>query len=298
MKLAADAGITTMLDMATHPASLVDSLRNLPGLTDIRSCYFPASAAGGIQTSNMGFPTSSIVTEPDDAERFVNEQISYGADYIKVIIEEPNIMKSAALTPETVAALVNAAHSKGKQVFAHVTTLAAFQIAVDANVDILTHAPLGQPLTDELVQAIVKKDLIVVPIMIMMKGLSGIFTNMPTHPHVDFANVQGSVMALHKGGAIIIAETDANTDPGSFCNVTHGVSLHQELELLVSAGLTPLEALKSATNIPAKHFGFSDRGVIESGRRADLVLVNGDPTVDIKAIRNVEGVWIQGQKVR
>lgn len=157
LKLAADAGITTMLDMATHPTSLVDSLRNLPGLTDIRSCYFPASAAGGIQTSNMGFPMSSIVTGPDDAERFVDEQIGYGADYIKVIIENPNIMKSAALTPETVAALVNAAHSKGKLVFVHVTTLAAFQIAVDTGVDILTHAPLGQPLTDELVQAIVKK---------------------------------------------------------------------------------------------------------------------------------------------
>jgi imidazolonepropionase-like amidohydrolase len=298
LKLAADAGITTMLDMATHPTSLVDSLRNRPGLTDIRSCYFPASAPGGIQTTKMKFPSSSIVTGPNDAERFVDEQISYGADYIKVVLEDPNIMKSAALTLETVAALVNAAHKKGKQVFAHTTTIAAFQIGVDAGVDILTHTPLGQPLTEELVKTIVKKGIIVVPTMIMMKGLTRKFTNMPTHPHVDFANVQASVQALHKGGAIIIAGTDANTDPGSFCNVIHGVSLHEELELLVDAGLTPVEALQSATSIPAKYFCFTDRGVIESGRRADFVLVNGDPTKDIKAIRNVQGVWIRGERVK
>ncbi|WP_242832530.1 amidohydrolase family protein [Desulfosporosinus orientis] len=59
-----------------------------------------------------------------------------------------------------------------------------------------------------------------------------------------------------------------------------------------ATGLSPAEALQSATSKPAECFGLKDRGIIKTGKRADLLLINGDPTRDIKAIRNVEGVWI------
>jgi imidazolonepropionase-like amidohydrolase len=66
------------------------------------------------------------------------------------------------------------------------------------------------------------------------------------------------------------------------------------LELLVLSGLTPLEALASATSEPARAFGFHDRGRIAVGTRADLVLINGDPTVNITATRDIVGVWKLG----
>jgi hypothetical protein len=69
------------------------------------------------------------------------------------------------------------------------------------------------------------------------------------------------------------------------------------LELLVNAGLTPAEALAAATSVPAKAFGLQDRGIIAPGKRADLVLVDGDPTSDIKATRKIEGVWKLGVAV-
>ncbi len=74
-------------------------------------------------------------------------------------------------------------------------------------------------------------------------------------------------------------------------------SLHRELELLVKAGLTPLEALASATSIPARIFDLPDRGRIIPGSRADLLLVEGDPTTDILSTRSITAVWKQGVEV-
>ena len=81
-------------------------------------------------------------------------------------------------------------------------------------------------------------------------------------------------------------------------SVPHGKALHEELGLLIEAGLTPVEALRSATVLPASYFGLTDRGEILPGRRADLVLVEGDPTQDIAATRAIRGVWVAGVQVR
>ena len=75
---------------------------------------------------------------------------------------------------------------------------------------------------------------------------------------------------------------------------SHGASIHRELELLVRSGLTPSEALAAATSVPAAAFHLDDRGVIAPGKRADLLLVKGDPTQDILATRNIVSVWKLG----
>jgi len=63
---------------------------------------------------------------------------------------------------------------------------------------------------------------------------------------------------------------------------------------LVDAGLSTVDALRAATSLPAKHFGLNDRGVIEPGYRAYLVLVDGDPITDIRATRSIKRVWCGG----
>src|SRR6201999_2434621 len=94
------------------------------------------------------------------------------------------------------------------------------------------------------------------------------------HPgyKLDFSNALASVTALHKAGVPILAGTDA-PNPGT----AHGVSIHRELELLVRAGLSPIETLRAATALPAHSFRLPDRGRIAPGLRADLLLVGGDP---------------------
>jgi imidazolonepropionase-like amidohydrolase len=76
-----------------------------------------------------------------------------------------------------------------------------------------------------------------------------------------------------------------------------GASLHDELALLVQAGLTPAEALRAATSAAADYFDLPDRGRLVVGLRSDLVLLERDPTSDIDASRSIRGVWIAGEPV-
>lgn len=90
----------------------------------------------------------------------------------------------------------------------------------------------------------------------------------------------------------MLAGTDAPNP-----NTSYGISMHAELVLLTECGLKPEEALRAATADPARAFQLIDRGRIEAGRRADLLLVKGDPLRDIRATRDILGVWKAGIKI-
>ncbi len=292
-------GVTTMLDMGSPSMKLTDSLRHRQGMADIRGPGNTASAPGGIQTTRMGMPASSAVTGPTDADRFVAERVSEGADYIKVIVEDPNRMGSAAFDVATIAALVKAAHRAGLKVIAHVTTLIALTNAVDGGVDVLTHAPIDADVDDKLASSLAARGIVSVPTLIMMRTVASIAGRMPTHgAGTDYAHARSTVSAFHRAGMPILAGTDANAAPASPAPIPHGEALHDELRLLVEAGLTPVEALRSVTVASAAFFGLTDRGIIEAGRRADLLLVEGDPTQDIAATRAIRGIWVAGVQVR
>ncbi|HLR45926.1 MAG TPA: amidohydrolase family protein, partial [Deinococcales bacterium] len=101
-----------------------------------------------------------------------------------------------------------------------------------------------------------------------------------------------NVRLFHEAGVPILAGTDA-LNPGT----AYGASMHEELRLLSEAGLSPAEALAAATSVPARTFSLEDQGVIEEGAVANLLLVNGDPTSDLLASRNIAGVWKHGEPV-
>ncbi len=99
------------------------------------------------------------------------------------------------------------------------------------------------------------------------------------------------VRAFKAAGVPMVAGTDSLTS-----GVVGGFSLHDELELLVGAGLTPQEALTSATRLPSTWLGVdSDRGTIEVGKRADLLLLDADPLANIANTRKVAGVMLGGR---
>lgn len=101
------------------------------------------------------------------------------------------------------------------------------------------------------------------------------------------------VIALKTEGVPMVTGSDAQTS-----GVIGGFSLHEELELLVSAGLSSEEALASATRLPATWLGVdSDRGTIEVGKRADLVLLDANPLTDIANTRKIAGVFLNGKWV-
>ncbi len=104
--------------------------------------------------------------------------------------------------------------------------------------------------------------------------------------------MQKIVGALHRHGVPIVAGTDAMGIP----HVAPGSSLHHELQLLSGSGLSPYEVLRSATIVPAAFLGRTGEfGTIAPGRRADLLLVDGNPLQDLTALKRPAGVMVRGR---
>jgi imidazolonepropionase-like amidohydrolase len=280
-------GVTTALDMGCWPAARVNALRNLPGHTDIRSVGAPVTAPGSLHSRFPGLPPDALMTGPEMATDFVAARVAEGSDYIKVIADVPGPSQ------ETLNAVVAAAHSHQKLVIAHASAIKPVEMAEEAGVDVLTHVPLDKAIDADFAARLAAANRICVPTLTMMEGI----VNKLKPPGRSYANGRESVTALYKAGVPILAGTDANTQKGVPCSIQHGDSFHHELELLIDAGLSNLDALRACTVLPAKHFGLEDRGVIEPGKRADLVLLSANPLERIGATRKIVKIWLVGEEV-
>ncbi len=314
-------GITTELDMFMDHA-LATTLRQQQAETgavdraDLFSAGTLATAPDGHGTQfGLAIPT---LTGPEEAAAFVADRVAEGSDYIKIIIEDGTELgfSLATLDQATVDALVQAAHDHEKMALVHVQTLAAAEQALAAGADGLAHIFVDAVPDDSFVARAVAANLFIVPTLTVFQHigdepldqtvledpqLSPYLTEtdvqLLTNPYSGFAglslaNGQAAVRLLFEAGVPILAGTDA-PNPGT----THGASLHRELALLTEAGLTPVEALAAATAVTADIFSLHDRGRIAPGLRADLLLVNGDPTTTITATREIVGVWKLGVAV-
>lgn len=323
-------GITTGLDMATYPPSKLQGLREAKqvGLPDFRSPGTPATSPGSVHSIILPLPEADFVSSPQDAVRFVHDRLSQGADYIKVIADVPGPDQA------TLNAIVAEAHRRGKLVVAHAATFIPFGMALDAGADFITHAPVDKALDEESCLRMAREGRVAIPTLTMEEAVTGAMswtallrmllrpvtlfkliqamrmkrggTPSADHAHpapsggggkTTYENARLSVAALHRAGVPILAGTDAHEEPTSPFDVKHGASLHRELELLVAAGLSNTEVLQAATSLPAKHFGLSDRGAVELGMRADLVLLAQNPLDDITATRSIRRVWCAGVQV-
>ncbi len=182
---------------------------------------------------------------------------------------------------------------------AHALSYEAVEVAEAAGVDALTHTPLDRPLDRTAADRMAAAGRMLIPTLVMMEALTGPSTPPEMRaewatPNASFDSAQASVAAAYRAGVPVLAGTDTNTGAEAPGNFTFGDSLHHELELLVDAGLSTIDALRAATVLPAEHFGLTDRGVVAPGRRADLLLVDGDPLHDIRAVRSILRVWCGG----
>lgn len=306
-------GVTTGLGMGDWPPEKVKSLRGRKGMADLRSPGAPATSPGSTHSKMLPLPAEDLVSGPEDVPAYVEKRISEGADYIKIIADVPGPDQ------ETLNAISAAAHERGKLVIAHASAYKPFAMAQTAKADVVTHVPADKALDDEAVATMLNEGRISVPTLAMAEAqrvppkMSTIAKMIVTQPSamwtvakaqrsreapLKYENARDSVTAMHRAGVPVLAGTDAHTEPTSPWEVIQGEALHRELELLVEAGMSTLEALRAATCLAAKHFGLADRGVIAEGNRADLVLLSEDPIADIKATRSIERVWAGGIEIR
>ena len=313
-------GVTTELDMFTsyQAASAWRTEQHAPAGAPSRADIFSAgtlvTAPGGHGTE-YGMPIPTI-TSPADAESFVDARLAEGSDYIKLVYDSrgADAPMFPSISTDTMKAVIEAAHARERLAVVHVSTAASALAAIDAGADGLVHMFRDTDASDDLVARIKASGAFIVPTLAVNESVSGISgaalaqdesfarlltaeerrgleTSFPARPGAAAGrgHAMHATRALHEAGVPMLAGTDA-PNPGT----AHGVTLHRELELLVEAGLTPVEALAAATAVPARMFGLKDRGRIAEGLRADLVLVDGDPATDILATRRIVGVWKQG----
>ena len=286
-------GVTTLIDQMCENTALIDSLKEPDEpIASVRSVYMPVqSQAGPLMVKALGYAPDFAATK-EDVQRIIDEQIDKGAFFIKVILDVPPLT-TGMLSEELVSEAVRYAHEKGKKVSAQCTTVEAYERAAKCGVDILNHIPKDVVLPQEIIDEIKAKGLVVIPTMVMQEGLANSLKKIMPERAGDFSVVVDTVRAMHDAGIKIFVGTDSN-NTNALCHIKHGESLHREFKLLKEAGLLNVEILRGATTDAAQYFGLSDRGSIVPGKRADLVLVDGDPTKDISVCRNIQRVWVKG----
>lgn len=301
------AGITTVRDVGS-PWGIGVAIRDSVARGETLGSKVIATGhlicmTGGHGTE-LGHPRtfSREADGPDDCRKAVREEISAGADWIKVALDGARTVPGKSIvefTQSEVAVIVDEAHRLGVRVACHVFLPASAAMALKAGVDTIEH---GLHLTEENVAGMAEQGIVLVPTI-----------RLPLHiieikEQLEAVNEYGAVAVRHATAALPTHAASfkralaagvtiaAGTDTSSFVG---GIdSLVSDLDYMVELGMTPTEALLSATSTAAKTLDMAgDIGTIAPGAVADLLICKGAPTNDIRALDDVMLVMQDGETV-
>jgi imidazolonepropionase-like amidohydrolase len=306
-RTALDHGFTTMRDLETEGAMYADvDVRNAinRGIIPGPRMFVATRALAPTGTYPLlGFSWELRVPEgvqiadgADGLRHAVREQVKYGADWIKYYSDRRYFLKDGALhswvnfTDEEAKAIVDEAHRLGRKVAAHAMGREGILSALNAGVDTIEH---GDGLDEETMDMMVKRGVYWCPTIFVgvyvaegrARAGAPIWVTM-----VDLEK-QAFAKALRKGVKIAYG-----TDAGGYAWTEPQA---REFTYMVRYGMTPQQAIESATRVGAELLGReADIGTLEAGRYADLIAVSGDPLKDIAELERVKFVMKGGQTIR
>lgn len=239
---------------------------------------------------------TTIADSPDEARRAVRLNLRFNVDFIKTNITiSENVRRYGGLcapemTKETMAAMIDEAHWHGRKVTAHCHGGAGVTWALEAGIDGLEH---GYWISDEQFETMARNGTFLCPTL----TVNGRFrehahdgtlqSNDPDLPRWRDKSVAAAWDTVNRAkghGVRIVAGTDASVP---YCR--HGSNAY-EMEMLVEAGLTSMEAIVASTGGSAEAIGIPEVGTVEPGNWADLVLVDGDPLQDIRCLQDLNRI--------
>lgn len=271
---------------------------------------------------DLGDPPIVKVDSVEDARALVQREAARRPELVKIwFIQRPG--DAAAAGRALLEGVVDESRRHGVRVAVHATELAGARTAVDAGAAVLVHSVFDQPVDDSFVAAVRDKGVLYVPTLFVTRGydlvLSGRFTptgaerrladpeavlsfeDLKTRPEfrgqgrgqteARLKTASDNLRRLAAAGARIAAGTDAGN-----IGTLHGASIFRELRLMVEAGMTPAQVLSAATLGGARVMGReAELGTLAAGKLADLLVLDGDPAVDLAFLENPREVIKSGR---
>ncbi len=235
-----------------------------------------------------------LVDGPDNARKAVREQISFGADWIKVYSDRSYFVRPDGVlddiptfTMDELRAVVDEAHREHKKVASHAVALNGVHNSVEAGVDSIEH---GQYIAPDDIKTMVAKGIYYVPTLYVGEYVAEGRAKAGAKVWMDMVNIHADAFKrAHQAGVKIAFGTDAG---GFDWKINPAV----EFPLMVKYGMSPIEAIRSATTVASELLGMQAQlGSIDGGKLADIVAVPGDPLADVGVLQKVNFVMKGGQ---
>lgn len=251
---------------------------------------------------------------PEEGRTAVREIAGIPSAFIKIWVDDRNGAQEK-MAPPVFEAIIAEAAEHGIAVVAHQQTVADMKDLLRAGVAGFLHGRLGPEIDDEVVAMLRARDAYLVPnIGLTERGQDRAFEDpflretlgptalrtmaenhisRPPNSEQRERGLRDAMRRLLDGGIAIVLGTDAGALPDHH----FGYTGHRELETFVRLGMSPMEAIVSATSRPAERLGLTDMGTLAPGKSADFVVLDANPLDDIRNTRRIVDVYLRGERV-
>ena len=311
-----EAGFTTVRDLGSHfvgSREFVDvALRNsinkgvvvgprmlvaTKGIGATGGHFDPTSGFRDFLFGREADYTDGIADGPDEIRKAVRFEVKNGADVIKAavsggVLSLADEVDTPQLTPAEMAALVDESHRLRKRVAVHCHGDQAAHEAIEAGVDSIEHGSFMKPETLTMMK---KKGTFLTPTLMATEWIMNKIDNYPQALQVKGKAAAAARSKMFRNALKLGVRISFGTDAAVF---PHGQNA-KEFKLMVDLGMTPVDALKSATANDAELLGIGQKvGTLEKGKLADVIAMPGDPTSDITVTERVLFVMKEGKIIR
>jgi imidazolonepropionase-like amidohydrolase len=324
-----DYGVSSVLVMGTDRPLIFDGMRDstvagfLPGAR-----LFSAGYGFNVPDSSPGSWMNLLLrpASAEDVPAMIEKVAAVKPTVVKIWVDDHG--NAQKMKPEIYKAIIIEAHKRNIRVAAHLFYAEDARQLVEAGIDIIAHSIRDKEVDAELLAKMKQKNVIYIPTlsldeyqfvyagkpdwidddffkaslepgvleMITDKSYAEKIKNSPDYPRnmAAFKTAKVNLKKIYDAGVTVALGTDS----GAFPIRTQGFTEHLEMELMVQAGLTPLQAITISTRNAARALKMDrEFGTLEKGKKADLIILSDNPEKDIKYTRKIESVWKEGREV-